>query len=329
MKSRRLSWPQRAAGRASIVSWLVGLLAAITPVSALAEADEGPLPTFSELRQMSDAGQFRVCLRQIARVLRLAEGSKGYDRYELLLLRGDCLLHIEDPATAQLAYAAAKESPVSAQANEARATVLLIARSVKMTYVPRTANETGDGINIASRANRIKALGALLQDEIRADRREMDRAIAAQDLVPIREVLPKLADLYAVERATTEGDANVRPILKAVGARARVLIDRELGLEGERVAAIERRANQRLEFPAVGVSSGGGTWWGGINRRGLYTNDRRELRDLIAYLRQIEETTKLGQRIALSFDGDVKAWDPLIERASKVLQHSNDVLDSE
>jgi hypothetical protein len=295
-----------------------------------AENDDGRLPTAAELRQMRDAGQYHICLQQIGRVLRLGGGAgKGYDRYDLLLLRGDCLLHLEDPATAKLAYAAAAQSPVAEQARAGRATALLIQRSTKMTYVPKTGNDTGDGINIASAENRTKAMAALLRDELRASEGDINRATAAENLVPIQQVLPKLADLYAVERTATGGDTSTRPILKAVGERARTLIDQELGLQEQATAAIQERANQHVAAPAVAVAGGGAWWWGGDVRRGLYTDDRRELRDLIDYLLRIEETVKLGRQIAVSFDGDTKPWDPLIERASKVVQHAQDVLEAE
>ena len=49
-----------------------------------------PLPTSAELQQMNDAGQYRICLQQIARVLALHGDPAGpYDRNALLLLRGD------------------------------------------------------------------------------------------------------------------------------------------------------------------------------------------------------------------------------------------------
>jgi hypothetical protein len=293
--------------------------------------DDGRLPTAAELRQMRDAGQYHICLQQIGRVLRLGGGAgKGYDRYDLLLLRGDCLLHLEDPATAKLAFAAAAQSPVAEQARAGRATALLIQRSTKMTSVPRVGNDTGDGINIASAENRTKAMAALLRDELRASEADINRATAAEDLVPIQQVLPKLADLYAVERTASGGDASTRPILKAVGERARTLIDRELGLQEQATAGIQERANQHVAAPAVAVAGGGAWWWGGGDvRRGLYTDDRRELRDLIDYLLRIEETVKMGRQIALSFDGDTKPWDPLIDRASKVVQHAQDVLEAE
>jgi hypothetical protein len=298
--------------------------AVVSLASALpARPDDGRIATTAELHQMRDAGQYRICLQQIARVLRLTDAGKGYDRYDLLLLRGDCLLHLEDPATAQLAYAAAAKSPVPEQAREARAIAFLLQRSTGMTYSPKGAGEAADGINLASKEGRTKALRALLQDELRANEADFRSAAAAENLVPIQDALPKLRDLYAVERAATGGDAKLRPTLEAIAGRARTLIERELDLTDQSVGALERRAGQTVDV------AGGGWWWGRYARRGLHTRDRRRLRDLIDYLQRIEEAVKLGHQLAVSFDGDATVWDPLVARSSKAVRHAQDVLDAE
>jgi hypothetical protein len=290
-----------------------------------AQTDERRLATPSELRQMHDAGQYRICLQQIARVLRSGNAARNHDRYDLLLLRGECLLGLEDPATARLAYEAAAKSPVPDQAREGRATALLLQRSTKLTYLPRSDNDAQDGINVASKEGRTRALRALLASELRAGEPDFRRASSAENLVPIFDVLPRLADLYAVERTATGGDVKLRPILEAIGQRARTLIERELDLREQSIIALESRANQRIDAPAVA----GRWWWGGDTRRGLYTPDRRELRDLIDYVQRVEEAAKLGQELAVSFDADAKLWDPLITRASKAVRYAQDVLDAE
>jgi hypothetical protein len=307
----------------------LGILAVLATALWLAsaagagEADEKRLPTPTELRQMRDAGHYRICLQQIARALRLADAGKDYDHYDLLLLRGDCLLHLNDPATAQLAYAAAAKSPVAEQAREGRATVLLLRLSTKLRYVPQGGGDAGEGIDLTTREGRISALRALLKDELRANEADFRRLTITDDIALIREALPKLADLYAVERTATGGDTTLRPILEAIARRARTLIERELDLNEQSVAVIAGKAGT-----AVG-SAGDRWWWGRSARRGLYTSDRRKLRDLIDYVQRVEDTARLGQQVAASFDGDATVWDPLITRASKAVRYAQDVLDAE
>src|SRR5580704_13766116 len=87
------------------------------------------LPTPADLKEMHDTGEYRTCLQQIARILSLSpQVTKNYDTFALLLLRGDCLLHLGDRETAYDAYTAAAKSPEPAQAAEGRATALLIQR---------------------------------------------------------------------------------------------------------------------------------------------------------------------------------------------------------
>jgi hypothetical protein len=299
------------------------LLAASVRAAPPSTDNGGPLPSRAELKQMHDAGEYRVCLHQIGRVLRLAP-AKGYDRFDLLLLRGDCLLHLEDPGTAKLAYDAAMKSTVPEQAREARATALLISRSNKLSYVPRSGDS--DAINIASHATRTRAMAALLRDELQANKELIDRARNADNLVPIMDALPKFYDLYALERTATGGDGETRPILRAVGERARTLIERELGVMDQRVAGVEKRADEIVSAP---YGAGSAWWWGGSTRRGLYTDDRRELRDLIDYLAKIADTCKLGEQVAISFDGDPHVWEPLIRHSIETLQHAQSVLEAE
>ena len=116
--------------RASVLVLLIGGMW-LAP-QAVAQAAKDRLATPDELRQMHDAGQYHVCLQQVARILRAGNAGTRYDRYDLLLLRGDCLLHLDDPATAKIAYLAAAKSPDPEQAREGRATAFLLHRTEGM-----------------------------------------------------------------------------------------------------------------------------------------------------------------------------------------------------
>jgi hypothetical protein len=302
---------------AKIVLILMGVLS--VPLQASAQVNAGRLATPQELRQFHDAGQYLFCVQQIARVLRADSAGKHYDRYDLLLLRGDCLLHLEDPGSALLAYSAASASPVAKQARQARAMAFLLRGSTGMTYQTRGDHDHQEKFNLASEQDRTKALRALLKDEQRANQSNFDRAEHADNLVPVQEVLPTLADLYAVERTVTGDDLQMRPILEAIAERAIALIDRELEIREETVASLDRRAAALVD----------GWRGGGYARRGLNTYERRDLRELIEYLQRIEETTRRGRDLAGYFDGDAKTWEPLITRAAKVVSRAQDVLDAE
>ena len=329
--------PTRNGNRSRIVLLLLPFLWSVIAFAAPKTSD--PLPTPKDLRDMHDAGQYRMCLQQIARLMRAggtpntSQEAKALERFDLLLLRGDCLIHLEDPATAKLAYAAVKDSPDPKQSQEARAMLLLLNRSVKISYTPKTpagaadsGAPNGDNINITAHDRRARALRALLADELAASQPEFDKAKSAESLQPIIAALPRLYDLYAVEKTATAGmDTFMRPILMAIGERARTLIAHELQAMEERIAAIEKRADQEVGWVGPGV----GWWAGGTTRRGLYTDDRNELRDLHEYLEKIADTTQLGRRAALSFGADGTTWDPLIDRAARAVRYSQEVMDAE
>lgn len=280
------------------------------------------LATPGELQQIHDAGEYRVCLQHLARALQGTQANAP-ERYDLLLLRGDCLLHLEDPASARIAYASVAKSPIASQARRGRAMALLLQRSAGMTYLPRGETNPSAGISLANDDARRRALNALLADELRDGEADLRSATGAQNLVPIRDALPRLADLQAVEWCATGGDVKLKPTLAAVGTRARTLIDRELDLCEQTISVVETRANQLVD---VRVS---GWWWGGTARRGLYTRDRWKLRDMIEYMQRIEEAAKLGQELAPAFDDAAAEWEPLVARATKAAHHAQDVLDAE
>ena len=59
-------------------------------------------PTMAQVRETYDAGQYQPTLKSIAQCLALkGPAADGYDRYELLTLKGECLVRLKS-----LAYAA-------------------------------------------------------------------------------------------------------------------------------------------------------------------------------------------------------------------------------
>ncbi len=132
--------------------------------SALSAAPNPPLPTPGDFGEMFKAGQYRTCLQQIGRVLQLAgDAAKPYDKYALLLLRGDCLLQLNDKPTALVAYAQAEKSPDTTQAAEARAMTLLLRRSNGLSFTP----PGGGAMNILDPANRKKGMMLLFEDGLK------------------------------------------------------------------------------------------------------------------------------------------------------------------
>lgn len=293
--------------------------AAQAPVTAPADAGEGTLPTMHELRQLHEGGDHRTCIQQAARVLRVvrAGGGEGYDVPAVQLIRGDCLLHTEDPVTAREAYAAAEASGDPNVTSEARAMALLIERSPELTYTPRTADAAGRPIPIVEHPDRRGALTALRADELAAHDALFRQAESADTLVPILEAVPRVLDVRSLELAATGDDEQTRPLATAVGARARELIAAELRTIDRRVAEIERTANTLID-------SGGRHDY--VTRRGLFSPDRKALRETIAYVRRIGRTAEEAQELARAYGGDPQRWDPIVASAAATLHRARQVL---
>ena len=174
-------------------------------VTVAAAAPNPPLPTPADLGEMFKAGQYRVCLQQIARVLQLTgDAAKPYDKYALLLLRGDCLLHLGDKATAMMAYAETEKSPNVAQAAEARAMTLLLRRSSGTMFTPPAG---GEALDLLDPPNRKKGMTLLFEDGFKGAQPEIRRALESDSLVPSIDLIPRLRDLYALEKTGTGTDA--------------------------------------------------------------------------------------------------------------------------
>lgn len=298
------------------------LLSALILSSPARAAEPQRLATMDELRQMYDAGQFQICLQQIARVSRLTgDAAKPYDKWDLMLLRADCLLRLEDTAEALRTYIAAEKSPAVAQASAARAMEILIRKSQNLAYKPKTT-PTPEPLAITTPDSRKKALSALLEDELAAMSPRIGKAMEATTLTPLLDLAPDVITLWAIEKSATGADAKTAPILTGMGERARTLIDRDLQIRSEQLAGIRQKADQIVE-------SRGNYWWqDGTTRRGLYTADRKELRDLIAYLEKVLGVAELGQRYAWQLGRDGRKWDGVITHAKVTIAEAEKVLEA-
>jgi len=297
-----------------------GLCVAAEPSAPGPATRPVPLPTPADLAQMHDAGDYRLCLQQIARVLMLrGDAARPYDPFALLLLRGDCLLHLQDRATASEAYAAAARSTDPAQRAEARATALLINKSVGLVFTPKPPAKPTP-ISIVERADRKKAMLALHQQMAADAKPLLDAALESRTLVPVIDGTPTFIDIRSLEIATGS-EQQIRPTLVKIGEHARELMNNELGDIDGRVSRIEKVAGQ-----VVDVGGYGGYWWNGLTRRGLTSDDREALRGAGAYADRIGAAASHFHEVSRSLGGTGEKWNPIIEQSARVGSHARQVL---
>jgi hypothetical protein len=309
------------------------IVVATAPVAPARAGDPEPqLPTMADLKEMYDAGAYRTCLQQVSRLMQLrSDNANAVNRDQLLLLRGQCLLAMDDAPSALRSLDQAKDATDLEVSTHARALAALIRRSPGLRYVPKShdAGSTipADGINIADPKTRKDAFRALMHDEFNSFQADARKAIAANNLEPTIALVPQLVELSTAERVATGSNERMKPISMQVGEHARDLIGKELEVQDKKITNIEKYANQLLN---TGGGGGGGQWWGGgITRQGLNSEQRQSLYDLIQYLQRIVDTSQNARKVAASVGGDVQAWDAVVTRSQAVRDHAQQVLDAE
>jgi hypothetical protein len=272
---------------AAVIIAFIALTAHPTTAQTSSPTDR-PALSVEAIRKLHDAGQYRSALQEAARTLRTPVGER--DKFQLQLIRGDCLLHQDDAPTALSAYAVAAKSPDANQSDVARAMSLLIRSSRDLKYTPKTG---GDAIDIIDHDSRTRGAAALLADKLASDRTDIDAALSADNLQPILAVIDPILDMIALEYVATGKDAQTHAM-------------------GQRVA------NQIID-------DGGN----GVTRRGLISTQRQELRDMIDYLAKIHTVAERGRQLAVKYNGPVDQWERILRDTTGIGRHASDVLAAE
>jgi hypothetical protein len=297
-------------------------------VSSPAWAANPTIPTELDLQQMFDKKDYRACLQQSARVLNLTgEAAKAYDRFNLQMRRGECLLNLNDPQTALSAYnaaLAAADTPLRAET--ARAHVALIKGSRNVNFVPAGG---GTAISIIPLDSRKAAMAALCKERLAAAEQEYKAAVSSTSLTPIMNFFPKIQDMHALEITSGGSDEKTQPILLAMGERARELINQELRNLASTIDTVQSRANQMVVSGNSTVTVNGEPWWLADTRIGLSPEDRDGLRGSLNYINQIITVSEQARQAAQSFGRDGKIWDQVIADGQEVLRRAQNVLNAE
>lgn len=300
------------------------LIVMMTGASALAQTPA--LPTVPQLEEMMAAKEYRLCLQQIARLLRVAGAAEKYDVPALHLMRGECLLQLEDRQSAIVVYRMAENSENVDQAAEAQAMDLLLTRCENLMY-KSAADPNAAPVGVVDPESRKTALKQLREDQLIVLRPAINKAMADNSLKPTITLLPRLIELRALELITQGDDAQVGSSVGPLGEHARGLITAELDRIDQRLGQIQTLANQQISGGVVGRR--GRTWGGYDERRGLTSTERNELRDFVTYLTDVRKVSLEGQKVARFWKGKPDAWAPQIERSTATLRKAQDILATE
>jgi hypothetical protein len=261
-------------------------------------------PTLESAQADFASGQYRPCLQKIAQVLAMPESKRNLpQRYDLFMLRGECLLQLKSAEIADDAFHAAamvvKDSGDIKKIADAEAMAILIKASSGLKYQPKTGG--AQPIDIVDKESRQKAMAALFDDRMAQFKPKVEAAVQSTNLVPIHELVPAMTDLFMLEVAVTGESKQTLALGKDLGAHARDLINGALRQITDRIQDLNMIANE----PSTGTLQQ-------IGYRGLTTPEREELRGLANELVKIEEVSARARQMARRMGGTPEAWDAIL-----------------
>jgi hypothetical protein len=262
-------------------------------------------PTPAQIQEKFAAGDYRGTLAGIAQALALKPGhDEGYDRYALLMLKGESLVQLGSGSLAADAFEDAREATDQIlPAAGAKANEIVLRKALAFKYVPKTGTDKA-AIDIKPADGRIKAMNAIRADLLAQNKAQIGTAAQAGNLEPLLKLMPVLRQIATLEIGATGDLVQARPMLTDLGTHARSLIVAELKRCRQEVEALNAAANE------IWVQDDN------VGRRGLYTKERRELGGMAEYVKRIEETAREGRRIARLLNGAADAWEQIVADSS-------------
>ena len=266
-----------------------------------------PSAVVQQAQEKVNAGQFREAAQFISQQLSdRTAADRDEDRFMLLELKGECLLQLKQRVAAADSFNAAFRMATSAEtAAWPRANEVLL-RSSPATVAASSSAATPP-TDILTADSRKAAFLALREEKLRTAQPMIDKALAGKTLPPMLELLPSLFDISYLEQAATGSATETRAILKNMGQRARDLMQPEIRRVAHRINVMEDVSNSLVEV--------NGAWGEGAQRRGLDSTQRKELRDNIDYLHQIERAARDARKRAQWMGSEGTAWEPIIADA--------------
>ena len=179
--------------RTPIVLQIAATVLATQCPAAQLPATPPPQERIDEARAVFASGDYAGCLAAVARLLASNAAPPGtVARYDVVLLRGECLLALVQQAAAADVFDAAanvlSEPRDLKQVAAAKALAALVRASPGLKYKSKTSAH--GWIDIADPATRTDAINALRADRRAALAPDINKALNHDSVVPTRELLP-------------------------------------------------------------------------------------------------------------------------------------------
>jgi hypothetical protein len=292
-----------------------------------------------ELHRLVDERQYAPALQKITASLALkGQAAKTVDRYQLFMLKGECLLQTKATRLALDAYAAAtKEAANDHDRVLAEAHETLVKESKGFAYTPRTAATPGaekarpapiDILNIDSRR---KAFAALLTDELATNDAKIKAAKTGKALPPIAQLFAPLARMEGFELASTAGGTGEAVKVKAVRAEltdaSKKIVAEALRQMSKRLGEIDKSANTFVEFYQESVDAlARPVMTKMYKKKGLTDPQTKELSETNA---TCDKLVPALAELAKGLAAEDKTFEPFSDEAARIRKEVDRVLDTD
>ena len=297
------------------------VVVALWDVSARAS---DPNPSIADMRSALERGEAREALRLNTSALRLrGDAARGYDPYELLMVRGEALMAVGLPLEAENAYEHAvpvakglkERAAAHAEGLLARQAAKRVARAAEGGAAAQGARP--DPRQAATRCQppptpeaRRRAMRELYEALLPSAEAKVHAAVGGKTLPPVYGVLTPLIDLGSLELTADGTLEKSYALLQELGEWASGVITEQLRRLESEVSTLGAAAAE-VE-PSV---DGGHT-----ARWGLNIADRKVLEEVKVTLFRLEEVTREGRRLAEILNDRVafEVWQELSVKASNL-----------
>ena len=284
-----------------------GTLSALVVSLALFTSSAAAQPSMGAAQSDFNAGNYRASLQKISQMLggKLAPGGSK-ERYDLLMLRGECQLNLKNRDLAVDAFEAASrvtfaKEDITPTAN-ARTIAILVERSPELRYRPK-GKPDADGIDIVKPDSRKTAMSALLDELLPAAQAAADAAGKATDVAVMHEALEPIADAFVVELTATGEPKQSAPMFRQVGSHVRTFIAGEIERLQHRTEQLSVQSSEPKDAGAESPSA---------ERRGLTDDERKELTKAEDQIDALRLAAQHGRRIARRLGSTGENWDTIV-----------------
>ena len=254
-----------------------------------------------EVRAAMAAGDWKGAASRADKAL-FPTPADATERYELLMLKGECRLQLRDSIGAGSAFkSAAKSAGDVNQHAAAIANALVVDRSTGGKFRRRDV-ASAQAIDIVPPESRKQAMIELRDEMWRQYSSQIEAAMHANQLPPIERIFTRVAEMYLLELCATGRADDVGKQARELGQHAFNLMRDEVRKSDVRLDQLSQIANSS-GTNAVGWDSG---------RLGLTSQQRDEVKRMIPYLVKIRDRASEYRQIAARLGGEPDKWDTLV-----------------